>query len=191
MGVNETADPFDETVKDIKTVDDCWEQVPNKAGGFYNMETLNYPGLLKEKFPDWAEGLKKAIMNAAEKEKVEYDGRQYWWSQYAGKKQYNRNIPSTGGKGGSGKPMGTTVYIPLNVRVVTAEEVTKELATPAEKGTFKRIIFTDRNTETKKHEFVIEVYRLVKVFPGYEAKEESKKEGKKEGAEPVEGAEEL
>lgn len=191
--VKETTDPLDEVTKDIKSVDDCWEKVPNKKdGGFYNMETLAFPGLLKEKFPDWAEGLKKAIMSAAEKEKVDYDGRQYWWSQFSGKKQYNRSIPGAGGKGGSGKPMGTTVYIPLNVRVIEAKDITQALVTEDAKGTYKRIIFTDRNPDTKQHEFVVEVYKLSKVFPAYE-QADKKEEGKKEGntAEKVEGADEL
>jgi hypothetical protein len=154
------------------------------------METLQYPAILKDNFPDWAEGLKKAIMSAAEKEKVDYDGRQYWWSQYGGKKQYNRSVAGTG-KAGSGKPQGTTVYIPVSVRVVRADDIIKELAAPTEKGIYKRVIFTDRHPENKKHEFVVEVYKLAKVFPAYESAKDDKKEEKKEEQKPVEGADEL
>lgn len=191
--VDEVADPFDETVQEVKTVDDCWEKVPNKKdGGFYNMESLNLPSLLKEKFPDWAEGLKNALTGKEEKEKVEYDGRQYWWSQFNNKKQYNRNIPSAGGASGGKGPSGVTVDVPLNISIVEAKDITQAIVTVPE-GAFKRIIHSDRNPDTKAHEFVVETYKKIKIFPQFEKKPQ-KQEDKKEGeskAVPVEGADEL
>jgi hypothetical protein len=169
-----------EEVKAMKSPDDCFEQV-----GGYNFESLKYPQQLKEQFPDFVKKLGESLGDKENRAKgaklddtnsAEIDGRKYWKSVFNGVLNYNRTM--AGGGAGGNKPSGTTVYIPVNVTVTTPEAITALLNNVPD-GLYKKVIFVDRNPDTKKHEFVVETYKITKFWSnaGTPQKEAEKKEG--------------
>jgi hypothetical protein len=181
------SDPFgDEETPEIKTVDDCWERV-----GTLSMETLKYGKVMKEKFPQFADELKAKLAPLKEKQgkddklgdhnSIVIGERKYWKSIYGDKLQVNRTMPSKAGAGGY-KPSMTTVFVPINVGVFSPDKVTPALLSAAE-GTFKKIIYTDRNPSTAQHEFVVETYKVEKTWGS--SKEDKKDDEKKPAPAPA------